>query len=92
MLPQSFLTSLSTEDILLKNWENRLGDGLRCRLLFTPPLVCSTFYVAEARVEAQPVNEKAKTDSSKVPAVTLTFWIIKILATTLGETGGDAVW
>src|SRR6201999_4196074 len=28
---------------------------------------------------------------SKVPAVTLTFWIIKILATTLGETGGDSV-
>lgn len=28
---------------------------------------------------------------SKVPAVTLLFWIIKILATTLGETGGDAV-
>jgi uncharacterized membrane-anchored protein len=27
---------------------------------------------------------------SKVPAVTLSFWIIKILATTLGETGGDA--
>jgi uncharacterized membrane-anchored protein len=26
---------------------------------------------------------------SKVPAVTLTFWIIKVLATTLGETGGD---
>jgi uncharacterized membrane-anchored protein len=28
---------------------------------------------------------------SKVPAVTLTFWVIKIAATTLGETGGDAV-
>ena len=28
---------------------------------------------------------------SKVPAVTLTFWVIKILATTLGETGGDTV-
>jgi uncharacterized membrane-anchored protein len=28
---------------------------------------------------------------SKVPAVTLTFWIIKIAATTLGETGGDTV-
>jgi uncharacterized membrane-anchored protein len=27
----------------------------------------------------------------KVPAVTLGFWLIKILATTLGETGGDAV-
>jgi uncharacterized membrane-anchored protein len=27
----------------------------------------------------------------KVPEVTLAFWIMKILATTLGETGGDAV-
>ncbi|HEY5208294.1 MAG TPA: hypothetical protein VIJ42_02495 [Stellaceae bacterium] len=29
--------------------------------------------------------------TSKVPQVTLAFWIIKICATTLGETGGDAV-
>src|SRR6476646_6224883 len=28
---------------------------------------------------------------AKVPQVTLAFWIVKILATTLGETGGDAV-
>jgi uncharacterized membrane-anchored protein len=28
---------------------------------------------------------------SKVPAVTLGFWIIKVLATTMGETGGDSV-
>lgn len=28
---------------------------------------------------------------SKVPELTLLFWVIKILATTLGETGGDAV-
>jgi uncharacterized membrane-anchored protein len=28
---------------------------------------------------------------TKVPAVTLGFWIIKVLATTLGETGGDTV-
>lgn len=28
---------------------------------------------------------------AKVPAITLGFWLIKILATTLGETGGDAV-
>src|SRR4026208_672346 len=28
---------------------------------------------------------------SKVPEATLGFWIIKILATTLGETGGDTV-
>ena len=34
------------------------------------------------------LNEQAL---SKVPEVTLLFWIIKIAATTLGETGGDAV-
>ncbi|MBN8978989.1 MAG: hypothetical protein J0I08_21180 [Rhizobiales bacterium] len=34
------------------------------------------------------IEEKAL---SKVPEVTLGFWIIKILATTLGETGGDTV-
>jgi len=28
---------------------------------------------------------------NKIPAVTLSFWVIKIAATTLGETGGDAV-
>ena len=28
---------------------------------------------------------------SKVPEVTLVFWMIKIAATTLGETSGDAV-
>ncbi|MCJ2071762.1 hypothetical protein MKK75_23670 [Methylobacterium sp. J-030] len=28
---------------------------------------------------------------SKVPSVTLRFWLIKVLATTLGETGGDTV-
>jgi len=30
-------------------------------------------------------------DVAKVPAVTLGFWVIKIAATTLGETGGDTV-
>jgi uncharacterized membrane-anchored protein len=30
-------------------------------------------------------------ERSKVPEVTLVFWCIKILATTLGETGGDAL-
>jgi uncharacterized membrane-anchored protein len=31
------------------------------------------------------------TNAAKVPEVTLVFWIIKIAATTLGETGGDTV-
>jgi uncharacterized membrane-anchored protein len=36
-------------------------------------------------------TSKPESKSSKVPEVTLLFWIIKIAATTLGETGGDAV-
>lgn len=36
-------------------------------------------------------RERAQDALTKVPAVTLGFWIIKILATTLGETGGDTV-
>jgi uncharacterized membrane-anchored protein len=34
--------------------------------------------------------DRKRADLSKVPEVTLVFWIIKVLATTLGETGGDA--
>lgn len=37
------------------------------------------------------MNKLDKDTLSKVPAVTIGFWIIKIAATTLGETGGDAV-
>jgi uncharacterized membrane-anchored protein len=37
------------------------------------------------------LNSNLNTIVSKVPQVTLAFWIIKILATTLGEIGGDAV-
>jgi uncharacterized membrane-anchored protein len=37
------------------------------------------------------MNTVTKNTLSKVPEVTLIFWIIKILATTLGETSGDAV-
>ena len=37
------------------------------------------------------MNKAAEIGLSKVPEVTLAFWIIKIAATTLGETGGDSV-
>ena len=36
-------------------------------------------------------REQTTTALSKVPAITLGFWIAKIFATTLGETAGDAV-
>lgn len=37
------------------------------------------------------MNSNVENPLSKVPEVTLIFWIIKILATTLGETGGDTL-
>ncbi len=37
------------------------------------------------------MNDMVKATLTKVPEVTLGFWIIKIIATTIGETGGDAV-
>src|SRR6476620_2890258 len=39
-------------------------------------------------------TDRTATDTialSKVPAVTLAFWTVKIFATTVGETGGDAL-
>jgi uncharacterized membrane-anchored protein len=42
------------------------------------------------RYEA-PMDDARGRALTKVPAVTLGFWVIKILATTLGETGGDSV-
>ena len=37
------------------------------------------------------MTDEQRSAFSKVPAITLGFWITKILATTLGETGGDTV-
>jgi len=37
------------------------------------------------------MNSELKNSLCKVPEITLIFWVIKIAATTLGETGGDAV-
>jgi len=37
------------------------------------------------------LTETGRFDLSKVPEITLGFWIIKIFATTLGEVGGNAV-
>jgi uncharacterized membrane-anchored protein len=54
--------------------------------------VAETSTQAEARDDPRmSIDRNDKVVLSKVPAVTLGFWIIKILATTLGETGGDSV-
>jgi len=43
------------------------------------------------KMKESPGIKKAGEILTKVPEVTLSFWAIKIAATTLGETGGDAV-
>lgn len=45
-----------------------------------------SYHIAE-----EGMNAASQEIFSKVPEITLIFWVIKILATTLGETGGDAV-
>jgi uncharacterized membrane-anchored protein len=42
-------------------------------------------------VGQRPYGGAAQRAIAKVPQVTLAFWLIKIVATTLGETGGDWV-
>ncbi len=69
----------------------------RKRWKWYPPRIrdASKFQAANGRLAATMSTESTVNDKieilSKVPAATLTFWIIKILATTVGETGGDAL-
>src|ERR1700688_3682081 len=46
-------------------------------------------YTSAARPDQSKRGYVSITMKNKVPQVTFTFWIIKIAATTLGETGGD---
>ena len=47
--------------------------------------------LSRIRSSSNKVRNPGDEELSKVPAVTLGFWIVKIAATTLGETGGDSV-
>jgi uncharacterized membrane-anchored protein len=48
-------------------------------------------FLPRSNVRIRHMNSPADITLSKVPEVTLTFWVIKIAATTMGETGGDTV-
>jgi uncharacterized membrane-anchored protein len=52
--------------------------------------VSNAIWISTRRIKEK-MNTNQQETLIKVPEVTLIFWIIKILATTLGETGGDAV-
>src|SRR5437762_5223997 len=47
--------------------------------------------VKREKVSRDKAAELMRSGFSKVPEVTIAFWIVKILATTVGETGGDAL-
>jgi uncharacterized membrane-anchored protein len=51
----------------------------------------TTWFGSEAGVAAGGFHGDVPTALNKVPEVAIGFWIIKIAATTLGETGGDAL-
>src|SRR6185503_4928719 len=80
---------------------DRCGTLARCAALYrerrrdggSKPAHCVMARAARARSPLLTTAARSTgTDLlSKVPAVTLGFWVIKILATTLGETGGDTV-
>jgi uncharacterized membrane-anchored protein len=73
--------------------QNEIG-----RLIFEPEVIMSTnaavFPLENSSVKDRNIsfqNLRSAAVISKVPQVALAFWIIKIAATTLGETGGDAL-
>ena len=60
----------------------------------TADLTFPNWFSAEENTEGAmnaPVDDHLRAAISKVPEVALGFWVIKIAATTLGETGGDAL-
>jgi uncharacterized membrane-anchored protein len=60
----------------------------------TPHRLRCDYLALASQFEGPSMNQAARPiamNAAKVPAVTLGFWIIKILATTLGETGGDTI-
>lgn len=52
--------------------------------------LASPSYLQRRKKESR-LNKTTQKALSKVPEVTLGFWIFKIFATTLGEVGGNAV-
>lgn len=53
--------------------------------------VHTSAFIGAFQIRRHAVNQSFDDALSKVPQVTLLFWVIKIAATTLGETAGDAL-
>ena len=78
---------------LYSRLQNRKSADRMSLTLALPRMIRSSFSFNNS---AFPPDERAQTNrlttaASKVPQVAIAFWVIKIAATTLGETGGDAL-
>lgn len=67
----------------------RVRDGERAGFRITPLPAARGIYIPA--MPGSPDPRAADDVTAKVPDPALLFWVLKILATTLGETGGDAV-
>src|SRR5437868_11626707 len=74
---------------------NSAGPGRRDLLVIVKAFGLNAPRARRTYPASMPRNHEDAGDAasslSKVPQVTLAFWVVKILATTLGETGGDAL-
>lgn len=68
-----------------------LARTLLSRLITSSRSISLFFRYRSALKPKAPSMQNVVKSDGKVPAVTLGFWAIKILATTLGETGGDTL-
>ncbi len=72
--------------------QSRLSRAVLANVALQPPLhLKQTLAFGMFGTKGHSVSPETSGGRSKVPEVTLLFWIIKIAATTLGETAGDAV-
>jgi hypothetical protein len=67
----------------------RAGESHNCRT--AQRILLTRITLLSGRKDMDQSIKAIEHVASKVPEVSLGFWIIKILATTLGETGGDTV-
>ncbi len=81
--------------MLRKTCHRLAGDGSHsCHSARTVPEKPSMEYSAlnnPFNVKSDQLSSDGFDALSKVPQITIAFWIVKVLATTLGETGGDAL-
>src|SRR5581483_7607235 len=66
-----------------------LGPHMRCSRCARSRRGTTSGFTPQAEAARPARSEKRKRAMKKLPQITALFWVTKIAATTLGETGGD---